>query len=131
MPQACIAFVREELTDLRDAGLLGPLELEWAIEYLVGGGVGLPDVLSVVFDYGELTWLAEMTTRLDVATEDEALLALAKQLGLDPATGKRATPAPSQRPLHESFPPEGLARRDAGAQGSEGIRERPLRGWRT
>jgi hypothetical protein len=131
LPHAYIAFVREELSDLRDAGLLGPWELEWAIEYLVSGGVGLPDVLSVVFDYGELNWLAEMTARLDVATEDEALLALANQLGLDPATGKRVTPAPSQRPLHESFPPEVLARRDAGAHGSEGVRERPLRGWRT
>lgn len=129
MPQACIAFVREELTDLRDAGLLGPLELGWAVDYLVGGGVSLPDVLSIVFDYGELNWLSEMTTRMEVVTEDDALLALAKQLGLDPTNGKRVTPAPSQRPLQESFPPEVLSRRDAGAHGSEGVRERPLRGW--
>ncbi len=130
LPDSCIRFVREELEELQHSGLLGPLELGWAIDHLVSGGVSLPDVLGVVFDFAELDWFAALTASLEPPAEDELLLALAQQLGLDPVSGKRVTPVPEGRPLRESFPPRlALQRQDARAPGSEGVRQRPLRGW--
>lgn len=125
-----VAFVREELTDLRQAGLLGPFELQWAIDQLLESGVALPDVLSVVFDFAELGWLEELTSRVSNTAQDEVLLALAQQLGLDPVSGKRLQSAPVPSRWREPAAPNvELNRRDASRVGSEGVRQKPLRGW--
>lgn len=125
-----VAFVREELAELRQAGLLGPFELQWAIDHLIGSGVGLPEVLSVVFDFAELGWLRELTSRIATTTQDEELVALAKQLGLDPVSGKRLQSAPAPRRWRDQGTPNvELSRCDASRVGSEGVRQKPLRGW--
>lgn len=129
LPESCLTFVRQELEELQQAGQLGPLELGWAIDQLVSGGVGLPDVLGIVFDFAELDWFAELTASLEPPAEDELLLALAQQLGLDPVSGKRIAPGPAGRLLDSCPPRLGLKRQDARAPGSEGVRQRPLRGW--
>lgn len=129
-PEAAVAFMREELAELRDADQLGPVEVQWAIEHLIGSGVSLPDVLGVVFDFAEIAWLGDLDTGGGGSGYDAALLAeLARQVGIDPQTGKRLTPVVRQR-LLESLPPHcGVVRRDASAAGCEGVRQRPLRGW--
>lgn len=127
--EAAVAYIRSELVDLQSGGQLGPHEVQWAMEQLVSSGVSLPDVLGVVFDFAEVEWLTEVDADLAPPEFDPGLLAeLARQLGLDPHTGKRAAaPAPILREVAVGCPP--LARVDAGTPGSEGVRQRPLRGW--
>lgn len=127
--EAAVAYIRAELVDLQTAGQLGPNEVQWAMEQLVSSGVSLPDVLSVVFDFAEVEWLTEVDADLAPPEFDPGLLAeLARQLGLDPHTGKRAgAPAPVPRAVIGACSP--IARVDASTPGSEGVRQRPLRGW--
>lgn len=126
---AVVAFIREELADLRRAGQLGPMDVRWAVEQLIESGVGLPQVLGVVFDFAELEWLDEFETEVSSGFDPTLLAELARQLGLDPDTGK-PTAAALGRKLSESLPPtSAVQRRDASAMGCEGARQRPLRGW--
>lgn len=128
-PEAALAFIREELEELRGADQLGPHEVQWALEHLINSGVSLPDVLGVVFDFAEIQWLGELETDVGSGFDAELLAALARQVGIDPNTGKRLTPLPRQS-LLESLPPSRkVMRRDASAAGCEGVRQRPLRGW--
>jgi hypothetical protein len=128
-PESALAFVREELEELRGADQLGPHEVQWALEHLISSGVSLPDVLGVVFDFAEVQWLGELETDVASGFDAESMAALARQIGIDPNTGKRLTPLP-RRSLLESLPPTSkVRRREASAAGCEGVRQRPLRGW--
>jgi hypothetical protein len=128
-PEAALAFIREELEELRGVALLGPLEVQWAVEHLISSGVGLPDVLGVVFDFAEVEWLSELETEVADGFDAELIAALACQVGIDPTTGRRMTPV-VKRSLIDSLPPHSsVQRRDASAAGCEGARQRPLRGW--
>lgn len=132
-PLAVMAAVREELAELRDSNLLGPMELEWAIEQLVSAGVGLPEMLSVIFDFAELEWLAQMSARLsgsEAEPPSELVMELARRLGLEPNTGHLLQQAPAPPPLSDKVPSSNLhRRRDATVVGCEGLRQRRLRGW--
>jgi hypothetical protein len=128
-PEGAVAFMREELSELRDAGQLGPREIEWAVEHLIGSGVGLPDVLGVVFDFAEVEWLTDVEREVSARFDARLLAELARRAGIDPTTGKRVAPA-APTSLAESFPPTcSVQRRNASIAGSEGVRQRPLRGW--
>ena len=126
---AIVAFIREELADLRGAGQLGPVDVRWAVEQLIESGVALPQVLGVVFDFAELEWLGELATDVPTGFDPTLLAELARQLGLDADTGKPMASV-FERTLVESLPPNSsVQRRDASAIGCEGVRQRPLRGW--
>lgn len=121
--------MREELEELRDAGQLGPREVQWAVEHLISSGVSLPSVLSVVFDFAEVEWLTDLEREVAAQFDPELLAELARRVGVDPTTGKRLT-AGAKRSLRASLPPtSGVQRRDASSAGCEGVRQRPLRGW--
>lgn len=128
-PEAAVAFIREELEELRDADQLGPHEVQWALEHLINSGVSLPDVLGVVFDFAKVEWLAGLETEETSGFDAQLLAELARQAGIDPITGRRLAPTFKHR-LRESLPPtSSVTRRDASAAGCEGVRQRPLRGW--
>lgn len=124
-----MAFIREELTELREAEQLGPLEVQWALEHLISSGVSLPEVLSVVFDFAEPEWLGGLDTQTATGFDADLLDQLARQVGIDPRTGKPSLPKVN-RGLLDSLPPNSaVQRRDASAPGCESARQRPLRGW--